>query len=76
MAKEMVARLQPNASSSGTMKTLGEERVPAATSRLRKTTAATTHPKWKRVLTSRANAYIGRSPQGSLPGQPGRLRLL
>ncbi len=41
MAKEMVVRLQPNASSSGTMSTLGVARMPTPVSSVTKMTAAT-----------------------------------
>jgi hypothetical protein len=36
IAAEIVVRLQPKACSSGTIKTLGEQRTPAATSSVKK----------------------------------------
>ena len=44
IANEIVARLQPNSSSHGTISTEGAERVPAATSIARKLTATTIQP--------------------------------
>ena len=44
IAAETVVRLQPNSVSIGTMNTPGEERTPAAASRARNVTPATTQP--------------------------------
>jgi hypothetical protein len=43
IAAEIVVRLQPKACSSGTMRTLGLERTPAATSRVKKIAPTTIH---------------------------------
>jgi hypothetical protein len=43
-AAEIVARLQPNSASSGTISTPGVARIPAVTTTTRNVTAATTHP--------------------------------